>query len=27
LNKVYYDHRETFYCGCPYTADKEENAN
>lgn len=23
LNKVYADHRETFYCGCPYTADKK----
>ena len=23
LNQVYYDHRETFYCGCPYTADKK----
>jgi len=23
LNQVYYDHQETFYCGCPYTADKK----
>lgn len=21
-NEVYYDHRETFYCGCPFKADK-----
>ena len=25
LNQVYYDHRETFYCGCPYTTDKKVN--
>lgn len=23
MNQVYYDHRTTFYCGCPFTADKQ----
>ena len=23
LNQVYYDHRETFYCGCPFRMDKK----
>ena len=23
LKQVYYDHRETFYCGCPFTMDKK----
>ena len=23
LNQVYYDHRETFYCGCPFTMKKK----
>jgi len=23
LNQVYYDHRETFYCGCPFTMEKK----
>ncbi|ACN14837.1 EndA1 [Desulforapulum autotrophicum HRM2] len=23
LNQVYYDHRITFYCGCPFTAGKQ----
>lgn len=23
LNEVYYDHRETFYCGCPFTMKKK----
>lgn len=22
LNEVYYDHLETFYCGCPFRSDK-----
>ncbi len=23
LNQVYYDHRETFYCGCPFSMEKK----